>query len=307
MKKLYIPLIIIVLLGLFACSDPNSPAYVNDDPPIDVAVQFQDTTGTNHQVSWYDGMPLFGAQNYYDLISEGYITNHFDIYKQGRNEDVGTTEETIWYTGGSYVFPTAAQQMELVSSSVQDDVGGTGVSEVTISYLDNSYDVHRETITLDGTNPVTTVANDILRVNYMFSETVGTAGSAVGKIDIRNLADTPIYRSIPPGYNLDQDLVITVPNGFTFFITSVGIASGYGTVVNKLVQWDGLANWNVSIDSATDYFMSWFSGMTQDSNMIRPFEMPVRFPETIDIVMDAFSDSANSICNVDIRGWYEVN
>jgi hypothetical protein len=272
-----------------------------------------DTNGDAKGVDTVDGMLRVSSQDYLYSISEGLVPEHSSFAKLGFNDNVG--EEDVWTIGGLYVFPTVAQQMELVSTSVEDDPvkadtnPGTGVWTVRISYLDSSYAEHTEVVELNGLGVVTTVATDIFRVNALRAESCGSDYKAAGTINIRNLADTPVYRSIATGFTCGRSAVFTVPAGKTLYITSVAISSGYSTA-GKNVRWIGRANYDDvsnTILTAGLFFMPYFEMQTQDSEVVRPMEMPLRIPATVDFKMSAISDSANSVCDMSVRGWIESN
>lgn len=243
-------------------------------------------------------------------IAEGNVPEHEPFMKLGYNSDVGVTEEDIWTEGGIYVFPAAAQQMEIVSTSVEDDPvkadlsAGTGIWSVRIYYLDNLYVEHTEDITLNGLAEVTTVATNIFRVNAIRALTAGTGLKAAGDINLRNLANTPIYRDIEVGYTRGRALVYTVPNGKTLFVTSMSVSSGYSTA-GKNVKWTARANWDDITMTTSTLFAPFFEIQTQDAAFHVEFEIPYKFPEHTDIKLSAVGDSANSVCTAAMRGWME--
>lgn len=255
------------------------------------------------------------STDYLYQIAEGNLPNHESFAKLGYNGDVGTSEEDIWGIGGTYVFPVAAQQMEVVSTSVEDDPvkvdtnAGTGVWKVKIGYLDSTYTAKSEEVTLNGQSAVDTVATDIFRVNSIRVSEAGTGKKAVGTITIRNRTDhTTVYRSIAAGLTRGREMVYTVPLGKTLFITSVALSSGYSTV-GKNVRWTGRTNLDDvnMIILPVGLFMPYFEIQTQDSSFYRPFEIPLKVPATCDFKLSAISDSANSVCTAAIRGWLETS
>lgn len=92
-------------------------------------------------------------------------------------------------TATTYTEPTTAAARELVSSSTQDDAtpGGTGTRRVRITYYDGSMNGPlTEDIDLNGTSAVTTVATNIRFVEKIESLIVGSNGTNVGTITLRN-------------------------------------------------------------------------------------------------------------------------
>lgn len=328
MKKISIVFAIIILLLAVTSCDSGNPYYISGGTitavvsptplPITGNVTAEATIPTPlpvtiDDVDRVDGMLRVSSQDYLYSISEGLVAGHTPFSKLGYNSDVGTSEEDIWTVGGKYVFPTTPMQMELVSSSVEDDPvkadtsAGTGVWSVTLVYLDNTYAQQTETVTLNGTAVVTTTATNILRVNTMRVATVGSSYKAVGNITIRNLADTPIYRQIAIGETRARAAIHTVPLGKTLYITSIALSSGYSTV-GKNVRWIMRANYDDSTGTILTpglFFMPYFEIQTQDSSFYRQLELPMKVPATVDMVVSATSDSANSVCDIAVRGWLE--
>jgi len=109
----------------------------------------------------------------------------------------------------NYIFPTAAAQMTLVSTSTSD----TAVTVLIIG-LDANYNEIRETQTLTGTTPITT-DNTYFRIN----DVVTIAGNAVGTITLKVGANT--YSQIEPGTGRDQKAVYTVPAGHCYFLQRI--------------------------------------------------------------------------------------
>lgn len=277
------------------------------------SARFVDESGVSYGVKHIDNKPRFSSMPYLYDIAEGNVTGHTSFAKLGYNGDVGTSEEDIWGIGGTYVFPVSAQQMEVVSTSVEDDlltaggVAGTGVHKVKISYLDNTYASQTEEITLNGTAAVLTVATNILRVNAIRVSVAGTGLKAAGLITIRNKTDhTTVYRSIAAGLTRGREMIYTVPLGKSLYITSIAISSGYSTV-GKNVKWTARANLddvNMTV-LPVGLMMPYFEIQTQDSAFFREFEIPLKVPATCDVKLSAVSDSANSVCTAAIRGWTE--
>ena len=76
----------------------------------------------------------FGLQ-----IARGLISNMLPINKFGRNADIDVGTEDIWGAGGTWVEPTAATTVAVVSSSASDASAGTGARTITVNGLNGSY------------------------------------------------------------------------------------------------------------------------------------------------------------------------
>jgi len=109
------------------------------------------------------------------------------IHKFGANEDVDTAAvEDVWLAGGTYSWPTSASTLEAISTSTNDDDGGTGAQTITIEGLDGSFAEVTETLTMNGTSATTATTNSFIRVNRAYVASCGTySGSNDGDITIR--------------------------------------------------------------------------------------------------------------------------
>jgi hypothetical protein len=266
-------------------------------------------TGTENKFS--DNKLRVSSMPYLYDIAEGNVSGHAEFERLGYNADIDISLEDVWSAGGVYVFPEAAQQMELVSSSAEDDpdkgsaVAGTGIHTVTLYYLDDTYAAKTEDINLNGTGVVTTTAVNILRVNSLKAKVVGSTGAAVGTITIRNLADTPIYSQIDPGNTRSRSSIYTVPLGKTLYITSMvggcGAAAASTTVITLRAKYDHEAG------AIRTFFMphAELQAGSGSGAFYRPFEIPIKIPATVDVKCSATTTANNTIVTVGLRGWIE--
>jgi hypothetical protein len=258
-----------------------------------------------------------------EIVSKPYLYNiaeheevgHIEFELFGVNNDIDVVVEDVWENGGTYVWPTAEMQMELVSTSVEDDpmVGatpGTGVRTVTIIYLDDTFAEKTEDIDLNGTGVVTTVATDIYRVNRIEAKTVGSTGAAVGTISLRHLSDSPIYTSITPGNTRTRKAMYTVPLGYDLYITSATVGLMYlstNQIPNNSALLTVRANYSHRDDLKKAFFLPHAEIPSGLGGFYRPFELPLHFPEGIDVKCSAISAANNCPISVGLRGWMELN
>lgn len=111
---------------------------------------------------------------------------------------VGTSAQTIRAINATtYTEPSAAAQVEVVSSSVQDAAAGTGTRTLRLTYYDDSMNgPFTEDITMNGTTAVPTVATNVRFIEKMETLTIGSNGTNVGTITVRHLSDSPVYGTI---------------------------------------------------------------------------------------------------------------
>ena len=86
-------------------------------------VGLKDENGTAYGVKHVENKIRVSSMPYLYDIAEGNVSGHSSWYIFGYTPAVGLTESDIWSKGGTYVFPTSAQQMEVVSSDNTQDIG----------------------------------------------------------------------------------------------------------------------------------------------------------------------------------------
>lgn len=263
---------------------------------------FSDATAPTH----INGKQRVSAMPYLYDIAEGNVPNHTPFAKLGYNGDVGATEEDIMPQGGVYPWMASASALEVVSTNAQDNLTGTGVQKVRVSYLDADYSAKSEIISLAGATPVPLVDTSVIRVNSIRATQVGTGGMSAGDISCRLVGGAAtIYRIIPTGFTRGRGATYTVPLGKTLYITSLSVFSGY-TTAGKVVRWFGRAQVDDTAPTVKiNLFQVFFESITQDNNFHMDFDMPVRIPATADLKISAVSNGAGSFCSCALRGWIE--
>ena len=238
---------------------------------------------------------------------DGIYPNRSMLKIFGKAPDVDNTYVDVWEgPTTTYVFPAAAQQMHVVSTSASDTSAGTGTRTVKIHYLDANYAEQVETVTLNGTTPVNTVATNILRVQKMHSFSTGSNGYPVGNIALKNTAGTVTYSQMMANRNTAQQCIWTVPAGKTLYLSqwfsAAGAASSnhFTQVILRATAWDGYSVTGggfVTVDPVS----------VQDGNVVQPFNIPVKIPALSDIKVSAISDAgaANVVVTASVSGWYE--
>lgn len=265
---------------------------------------FKDTSGLPHGYINNDGAPQVCSQPYLQALAEGDIPGHEVWTKNGYNDALSASEETLWAVGGDYVFPSTPMQMEIVSSSANDASGGTGARTVEIFYLNGSYAEMSEIVTLNGLTPVTTVATDIFRVNTFRVKTVGTGKQNAGNIDIRHLTDTPIYSRIATGTNRAMNCVYTVPAGKELYVFNLLFSAG-GNTANRPVRFITKTTYDNISNTIIDFFMPYTNVIVTDGTIDVPLECPTFLPATTDVKINAISPDGVTYGACVLRGWLE--
>ena len=274
------------------------------------SVQLSDENGVAYGVKHVDNKPRVSAMPYAYDIAEGTISAHDYFRALGYNSAVGAAEEDLWEVGGSYVFPAGAAGLELYSSSDQDsgaggiNPAGTGIRTVEIHYLDATYAEQVEVVTLDGTTVVPTIATDILRINGFHTVTAGTTAQAVGNVELRHLANTPIYSYIAIGGNKSLQSIWTVPLGKTAYLTDWH----WGAASTTASRWARFTLKTTSDDEG-EYTASLFHfqdiGMILEGNDNIHFTLPLVLPAKTDIKISMIGSGAGIVCTGTLEGWYE--
>lgn len=274
----------------------------------DIATELIDENGTHYGIKHINNKPRVSSMPYLFDIAEGNVSGHSAWSKIGFNPAVTSSEETIWNGGTDYVFPTGEMQLEVVSTdNINDKNGGNGALTIRINYLNAALAEKSETVTLNGTVAVPTLASDIFRVQNVRVASTGSSGKAAGTISVRHLNDTPIYSQIAVGQTRARNATYTVPAGKVLYITSFS-AGGISTAINKYVRFFFRATYDDKIDAlltAGVFFMPYIEIMLQDAFVTREFECPLKFPAGTDIKVNAMSDGTSAV-QCAIRGWQET-
>ncbi len=239
-----------------------------------------------------------------EKVGQGQAVGSEGWSQLGYNGDVGTSSETIWTVGGEYVWPVAAQQMELVSSGAQDTAAGSGIQQVQVFYLDASFVEKSVIITLAGAAPVPTVVADIYRVQTVHAYRFGANCVAAGNIDIRTLGGGTVYGRIATGNTRSRDCRWTVPAGKCVFVSSVTLSTG-SAATNKNVLFTTRATFDSNNGRIlpVNCFMPYSEILLQDATFRRELSRPTTFPAGVDLKVSAVSDSAGAICTAGLRGY----
>lgn len=170
-------------------------------------------------------------------IAEGRIEGYSIVNKFGRNTDIstGTVPEGVWGGGGTYTgWATAAETIQVLSSSANDTAAGSGARTIRVTGLDANYNVQNETLTLNGTTPVTST-NTFIRVHTAQITTSGSSNTAfnAGTITVRQSTTTAnVFLSMAIGTNQTNCSAYTVPAGYTGYMRHITGAIRGGSNAN---------------------------------------------------------------------------
>lgn len=131
--------------------------------------------------------------------------------KFGINPSCGTTTEDIWFNGGTLQFLTSAETLDVVSTSANDTLAGTGARTILIDGLDSNFNRIIETINLSGLTPVTTT-NSFIRVNRSYVTNIGSIGYNEGDITLTASTAATIQAALGATFGQTEKTQYTVPN-----------------------------------------------------------------------------------------------
>lgn len=174
------------------------------------------------------------GMDFYTAVGLGLVSGVRRVTALGNNPDIdqGTLPEDVWSVGGVYPWMTAATALEVVSTSASDSSAGVGARTVTIFGLDANYVEVTQTVTLNGTTPVT-VPTNLFRINSALIMSAGSTKVNVGNIHIRRVSGGIIQAEIPIGYGITRQSIFTVPAAHTLSIHSTLFAQTRSGGVDK--------------------------------------------------------------------------
>lgn len=154
------------------------------------------------------------------------------VNKFGTNSDIDTASvpEDIWENGGVYTgFPATGEPLRAVSTSTDDDVGGTGAEIITAQAMTEDWEWVEITFTLNGTGAVAPDA-PYASTNFIRCHTATVTQSAngantgvnAGTITVyQSVTTTNIFLSMRPGRNQTNCSAYTIPAGYTGYMRFV--------------------------------------------------------------------------------------
>ncbi len=177
-------------------------------------------------------MAYIGTKDFGLEVQRGRVNGVTFNNKFGRNAATATGD-AIWASSTAYNEPATCELCNVVSSDVNDTAAGTGARTISITGINELYNIVTETLTLNGTTPVSTV-NKYCNIHRAYVLTAGSGGTAAGNITITSTAaGTPAIAYIALGYNQTQSTVYMVPTGYTAYVNLPNV-SGQNTTANSL-------------------------------------------------------------------------
>ena len=228
-------------------------------------------------------------------IQRGMVNGVSVAHVFGRNPDIDNSGgfEDVWngsaeYTGFNAV---SAETVTLSSDDVADtNITGTGAWTIQLIGLDGDFKEINETISLDGTNPVTSV---LLYKRCAIARilTAGAGGNNSGYITgAQSITTANIFFIMPKTSNRTLLCAYTVPYGKMAYVTG-----GFATLAKK---GNASSEIKVSVRFLGSVFqvVEWFAVDGSGSSYVnRDFEIPlIGVPAGTDLRVQADTDTNNS-------------
>jgi hypothetical protein len=163
------------------------------------------------------------------------VTNVSLVQPYADNATVGTSFETITNTNADQVLPViAGADIDLVSGSAADDVGSTGATEVTVTYLDDNFNQYTQAVAMNGTTEVEMTEQNISFIQKAEVTSSGTGLAAAGAITIADVTGGGVHALIDAGSKESGNCTWKVPAGHTGYVHGFwydvdAVAAGVGT------------------------------------------------------------------------------
>lgn len=240
------------------------------------------------QHEWFNYATIDKIQSFFVNVARDKIPGVDSEFKFGRSAAITATESVIWDGGGDYTFLDAAEYLNIVSTSTEDDaITGAGAKTLVVYGLDANYIAQSELIALDGQVAVQTT-KQYLRTFRGLILTAATptaiGGSNAGDITFTSDDTTTLQAKILTGNGQTLMAVYTVPAGNTGFVTGLSLSTGQGKqVLFKAKFRNGVSNGFAFSDKFTmDLYQNQFFGT---------LSIPLKIPEKTDIVMTGITTS----------------
>jgi hypothetical protein len=218
---------------------------------------------------------------FYD-VAKGNMFDTSPLNVFGYNQTIGTVFETVWDDGGSYVYPTSALIMDVVSTSASDTM------DLFIDGLDINYNQITETVTLTGTSAVTTTT-----AFYRINRATILAGSNVGNISISNGGTN--YAFIGAGIGSTQACIYTVPAGHSAYFVRFDIISATANQ-NKYVTFRNVLTTN------TGRILRVGEGTMAINQVSLDRQVPFKIAEKTDFHFEAKSSQSENEVGIIVEG-----
>lgn len=183
------------------------------------------------------------VMDYTNAISRGKIAGASIFSSNGRyTTGASATNQKVHSAGDVNI--AAGVQMSFVSSSANDAAAGTGLHTLIMSYIEQTtLAAKTESITLNGTTPVNSVATNIRFINSLTMTSAGSGGTNAGDITVTNGGIT--YGKMLTGASIQESSFRMIPAGKIFIPHDIIASSNSGTAAAQTIF--RIINWSESV------------------------------------------------------------
>lgn len=243
------------------------------------------------------------SQDFQIAISRGQIPGS-ELFEGfgARIASGAVTNGIIWPNGSFYIPAASGVQPQIVSTSAQDGVGGTGLLTVEIHYLDNNLIQRHETITMNGITPVVMVATNVRFIQDTHGLTAGSGKAAAGIITTSFSGNA--MSIIDVGFIRARSTARMVPSGKVAFVNEIvgGSTSGTSAASGRIEIMATQLDTNTT--TASGLFYAYGSLSVQDNSATAKMYPPLKFTEGVIIAMAFTIDKAATVTG-SWFGWIE--
>lgn len=221
-------------------------------------------------------------REFYLRVAKGEYNNISSIFKFGRSDSIGSSEEVVWDGDGNYTFLGTAEFLNVVSTSALDvDQGASGAWNVIIYGLDEDFNEITEEVKLNGTVPVQTTQKFLRTYRALVVQGGNTSaidGANQGDITFTSEDTTTPQAKIMAHEGQTLMAVYTVPAGKTAYVNGALFSVGEG----KDCVFKGKFR-NCTTDDCV--FSNKFTIEMFEASQQADFKVPLAIPEKTDMVV----------------------
>ena len=163
------------------------------------------------------------TEGYYPLIAQKKIEGRNPFSKVGKILNPGTTGFEI--ISNIEVKHPGGIQCEVVSTSADDTIAGTGVQKILLEFYDSNWVYQTEIIEMNGLTPVNTVSTDMNRMECMSVYQVGSGIVSAGAITLKDTGAVNTYFQIDANENFCPRCLHYIVPGSKSFVTDILVSS----------------------------------------------------------------------------------
>lgn len=226
------------------------------------------------------------------------------VSKFGRSGVLDTAaSDDIWAysASGDLTVLSAADTLNVVSSSIQDDASGTGLDACLISGLDNDWNPTSEFVTLDGTAAVTTTGEFRFVWRVTMLKVTATGITNAGNITLTDTTGGAVQAYVEAGISITQGSHFIVPNGYTALMTE-GFVSPFrssGTGERRLTVDLTLTPVDTALSTGIEYDTLRFGASTSAGTSVIPFNIPLQVASKTLIKGTARAEASNTRVSIE--------